>query len=539
MTDPIAVDVPAKPSYSRSVPLGVTGLPPAPSPTPTPAPKVEPPKPLTTAVVTAAAAAVGVPPVPGAAPAAAGFLARFTKKQLVVGATAALSLFAGVSAVRMLFPAKDDPGPVAAVTDKVALSPPAPPAAEKAAPKAPAVEVIPSPSSEPLTPPPLPTTPVASARPTGIQPITPEPPRFAAPPTITPDPRFASAPSALPALPTPDFGPSPVPLPALPSPSGVMPIGASEPAKGPAAPPTPALPPLPAAPAAGGALPPLPAVPAPKVEPLTPPSGIAPVVPPPPSGVAPKVPDPGGLVPLPTPGTVAPKLPDPTISPLPAPGGVVPPAVTPPAPPAPSVFPVPMEPAPKLEVKPPQPDLRPPAFDPPGVGTTGFTKPAGGADAKPATPVFAPKTTFDVDIYNPTDKDSYETISLEFYNDKRFAAALKAFNQNKPLQGGAYVNVPPIHVLKRQFPNAGGAAVPVGATGGPDWGAAPARPAANARNAFVVPQGGMTLEEVARHTMGSGQRWRDIYDLNPQVTNTAAVVPAGTELKLPPDARVP
>ena len=64
-----------------------------------------------------------------------------------------------------------------------------------------------------------------------------------------------------------------------------------------------------------------------------------------------------------------------------------------------------------------------------------------------------------------------------------------------------------------------------------------ASPAGNARGVFLVPPGGMSLKTVARLKLGTEQRWRDIYDLNPQYSDASLVLPAGTELKLPPDAR--
>jgi len=188
----------------------------------------------------------------------------------------------------------------------------------------------------------------------------------------------------------------------------------------------------------------------------------------------------------------------------------------------------------------------PPSFDPVTPGTpAAFTKPSGTRDVKPVVATSAPKTDFDVDLYDPKANDSYESISQDVYNDKRYAAALRAFNRNQPLQGGRLVELPPIFVLKRRFPNAG--AAPVGGTGAlptsaqPNWGPAagelvPAPPQGK-RGVFVVPQGGMTLKAIARERLGNEQRWRDIWDMNPQFTDVNAIVTAGTEVKLPPDAR--
>ena len=53
----------------------------------------------------------------------------------------------------------------------------------------------------------------------------------------------------------------------------------------------------------------------------------------------------------------------------------------------------------------------------------------------------------------------------------------------------------------------------------------------------MVPAGGMSLAAVARQTLGSEARWRDVYDLNPRVAPD--LVAGGTELRLPADATVP
>ncbi len=495
MTEPIAVDVPAKPSFSRSGPGLVPGLLPVPVLAPTPAPKVEAaPKPAP-AVAAVAPTAAGVPPI---APATGRLLSRFTKKQLTAG-LATLSLFAGIGTVRMMFPAKDDPktsAPVtAAVDDKVKLNPPL------AAPiNPPALQVEPPTFAPISTLPPVPTVPVTpvgappAAKITGFAPVL--------PPAI------------------PDFS--------VPPPTGIVPIGGNE------------FPKVPAAPVPGGGISPLPAVPATPLPPLpgapTPPFG----------GGLPGVPPPSAdLIPKPPLGGATPVLPANPFPPLPGGSGVPPvapdltpklpalPDAKPPATVAPDPFPIGA--GPKTDVKlPPPPDFTPPALGTP----TGFTKPAGTSEVKPVVPEFAPRTTFDVDVYDPRANDTYESISLDFYNDRRFAVALKAFNQNAAIQGGRYVNVPPIHVLKRQFPaQTGGAVVPVGGFGvaapsaDPVWGAA-SKPVV--RDTFTVPPGaGMTLPQVARQVLGTEQRWRDIYDLNPQVTKPSELLPAGTQLKLP------
>jgi len=192
----------------------------------------------------------------------------------------------------------------------------------------------------------------------------------------------------------------------------------------------------------------------------------------------------------------------------------------------------------------PKPSVLPPSVEPQPGTPAGFTKPSGSTDAKPTptAPLSVPNTTYDVDIYEPKAGDTYETISLEFYNDRRFAQALKAFNQNAPVQGARYVNVPPIHILRKKYPTLVGGVVPVGGTGGtssvPKWGppgGEPARTTSNRPATFIVPQGGMTIASVAQRV---GVKWNEIYDLNSQYPPNV-IVPAGTELKLPANARLP
>jgi nucleoid-associated protein YgaU len=163
----------------------------------------------------------------------------------------------------------------------------------------------------------------------------------------------------------------------------------------------------------------------------------------------------------------------------------------------------------------------------------------------------SPTTSYDEDIYEPKAGDTYESISREFYNDTRYAVALRAYNGNQALQRGGRVMVPPLHIVKRYAQGQPAPGTP--ATGAPasrptsvttdtpQWmtPSAPAPVQRTAGNTFRVPPGGMTMRAVARQFLGSDQRWTEIWDLNPQVTNPSEILPPGTELKLPADARMP
>ena len=538
MTEPIAVDVPGRPAFPRSAPL--------------PVPRVDsPPK--------ADAPKLAPPPVLPSAPApteAVGLLARLGKKQLVVGASAVFSLVAGIGAVRLMFPAKDEPRPTVPAqtqswagerTNAPALAPPvAPPQLDVVKQAGGTLPPIPDVSGGPVAP--------AGGPPTELRPtvVTPVPHTTTAPP-----PGYDTAKPP----PPPVYGygdtskPLPPPTPYSLSVPSVLPAGGMDPAR-PGVPPATPAPPLPALPTPPGGMTTPVALPAPP--PVAP--GVAPSVAPPapdfgPLGpTAPATPTPKGPIKEPDslfPG-VAPAGPAaPALPPLPTPGtGGVPPLPAAPMGPAISVVPsVPENKPPGVFPSidaPPKPSLEPPV----GMGTpTAFTKPGGTTEVKPVAPEFAPKTGFDVDLHDPKANDSYESISLEWYNDRRYAAALRAFNQNKPLQGGHSVDVPPIHILKRRFPaQAGGAVTPVGGaavpSATPQWGPAgdkpdaPARAVGAGRGGYVVPPGGMTMKAVARLTLGNEQRWRDIYDLNSNL-RPDDVLPPGTELKLPADARLP
>ncbi|HEY1191789.1 MAG TPA: hypothetical protein VGE74_29425, partial [Gemmata sp.] len=131
----------------------------------------------------------------------------------------------------------------------------------------------------------------------------------------------------------------------------------------------------------------------------------------------------------------------------------------------------------------------------PKPNTLELTKPASGTEVKPALPERAPKTSYDVDVYDPKLGDTYESISQEWFNGKQYAAALKAYNQNQPLQGGRYVNIPPVYILERMAPTTGGN-VTRPRTGsaptadGPNWTATPSeRPTpTTGRSTFLVPR---------------------------------------------------
>jgi hypothetical protein len=442
----------------------------------------------------------GPPPAPGSKTFLGWIASGFSRKQLGILLAAVCSLAAGILAVRLIWPEEEPPSATTALVTEA-----------------------------------QPATPVVPPR-TGPT-ITLEPPKPAEfiPPASLPMPSAAVAPSAGNIAP-------PSGLDTLPA----IPVAGSSPSAATAS----AGPLAPLSPTSPGSTPrsTLPAIPAPESlvpavvpasgtdKPVSPSSGSLPMIPSTPSGTLPASPS-SPLLPS-LPGT-------PSIGPSGASEPKPPAPITglPPKPPeslAPSV-----EASPKLPAQPAEFSPKLPA----GPGSEGarpggekleFVKPAESGSATPAAATRPPTTSYDVDIYHPKANDSWESISREYFSDTRYAGALRAYNQNRALTPGREVDVPPLHVLKRWTPQpAPVAGSPPGrvtpAAGTDPWNAAGS--AAGGAKTYRIPQGdGMSLPAVAKLVLGNDQRWRELYDLNPEVNPSK--VTAGTELKLPADSRV-
>lgn len=394
------------------------------------------------------------------------------------------------------------------------------------------------------------------------------------PPSASLDPRLAD-PSVKPAGGFPPVEPS-VYIPMIPSaPGNVVPAAGIDllPKPPAGAPMTPALPATPPGPGSGPAAPTIP--PAGPASSAFPPVGPSLDVPKPPDSLLPPV-GPASLAPIPAAPGGSPMLPtvptvgmpsvtpDPTrkvagepIYPTMPPNAIAPPVG--PAPLPPSVAPTPPA-SPKLDyTKPPGTTIPVPGGVSPDVRPTGVSE-------RP------PQTSFDVDLYEPRAGDSYQSISRDFYNDTRYSRALSAYNSNKALPGG-HVEVPPIYVLQKRYPQliaAGADPVPSPPPADPLPKPAPVSPPpapitpvdakapapapvfapsgkkddapvfrTSGAKTYLVKTTGMTLKTVARETLGSEQRWADLYQLNPQLTAPADYLAIGTEVKLPPEAKLP
>ncbi len=549
--EPISVDAPLK-------------VPTIPGPKPV-SPKVEPPK---------VEAAKSEPPAE--LPISAGSL--LTRKRAALAASAVFSLVAGVAGVQVFGTStpetKTSPAAQALVAtphnSHPAPTDPTPPTTPRATASglgvtAPSVTQDTLPPAELVVRAPQLSTEVRSELTVPV--VTPSAPAYIPPlgpgdtiplpsPTISNDGQFrAATPPARPELEIPAVAPANVIAPPTIVPPLIVPASAQEPLQ-PAA--LPGTLPLPPTPAGGTGMPVLPTLPSAPTAPVIP-SAVNPAVAP---SVVPAMPLPN--TPAVPPVDVTPPIsvfpPDkspaaPVIPPAMPPGApaanVLPlgPAMTPDVVPpmlTPSVVPPVVTPIVPPVLTPPTPSVVTPIV-PPGQTNNGnrsieYVKPA----ATPEVNLKPAATSFDVDLYDPRVGDSYDSISKEFYNDSRYASALREFNRNKPLQGSGPVEVPPMHILRKRFPQSSGGSIPspalssvrpVTGTAPDNWtspGTSEASPTfRTSSNTYRVPAGGTTMKLIAKEVLGSDSRWGEIWELNREITDPGALLIPGTELKLP------
>jgi hypothetical protein len=221
------------------------------------------------------------------------------------------------------------------------------------------------------------------------------------------------------------------------------------------------------------------------------------------------------------------------------------PAATNPLPPAPrnpglAPLPAPSNPVAKVEMSPapiPAPQINFP------------TTPANNPNALPAIP--APRAevrVVDAQVYTVTAGDTFATISKGVYGTEKYGKALLAYNRDyapnrtsltTTPQAGQTLLIPPEQLLKDNYAAAieTASAAPSLSTPVPAPIPMPRPPTSDPTKLYRVPAQGQFLFEIAIRTMGDGNRWTEIYRLNPNI-NPQQPIPGGTELRLPAMARV-
>jgi nucleoid-associated protein YgaU len=212
-----------------------------------------------------------------------------------------------------------------------------------------------------------------------------------------------------------------------------------------------------------------------------------------------------------------------------------------------------------------------PANPPPGAATLGVppaTNP--GAAALGVPPVGANDSrviSFDEETYICKPNDTLASICRDRYHSDQYAQALLLFNRSHPmsapgirseppvLQAGQPVYIPPLEILQKRYPAGSIPNAPSPSPGGSQGGllpgpapsnppvafnqlnpagTAPAAPVSRGRDwLYTVQTRPETFYDIAKRELGNGDRWSDIYRLNPAFA-PGEPLQVGTTLRMPP-----
>lgn len=223
--------------------------------------------------------------------------------------------------------------------------------------------------------------------------------------------------------------------------------------------------------------------------------------------------------------------------------------------PVPAAIPVakPLEVVPVAEKKPellatPFKETPSPAITPTAAATDPPTAAAGGPP---------PKKGFEVDVVKVRASDTYTSISETFYQSKKYATALRAFNGDVDISRLQEVEVPPLFELQkvgttREVEPAGRTVTPVrgGSTAEPpvrgpvleptgdagesvDWGPVGRRRPVTKYERFTTPKEGMTARDVARAVYADENEWAKLIGPRGAKLRADDPLPRGTELTVP------
>lgn len=189
---------------------------------------------------------------------------------------------------------------------------------------------------------------------------------------------------------------------------------------------------------------------------------------------------------------------------------------------------------------------------------------AGVKDPPPAAPVGGPppKKGFEVDVVKVRSTDTYTSISDTFYQSRKYAAALRAFNGDVDIGRLQEVEVPPLFELQKQTgvptreaePTTGGGRTIIPARNttpaeppvrGPvldpsgdagesaDWGPAGKKRPVIKYERFTTPKDGMTARDVAKAVYADENEWPKLIGPRGAKLRADDRLPRGTELTVP------
>jgi nucleoid-associated protein YgaU len=174
--------------------------------------------------------------------------------------------------------------------------------------------------------------------------------------------------------------------------------------------------------------------------------------------------------------------------------------------------------------------------------------------------------SYDEDTYAIKANDTFGKISQAVYQTDQYERSLMLFNRSHPLasnalredppvlQAGQAVYIPPVRILEKYYgapvlasppsavapsprPPAGDRLDPAGSVRPANLALADANTPFKTGPLYRVRDGGEMVREIAIRTLGNGDRWWEIYQLNPRFDPKEAI-PGGSQLQMPKDARV-
>jgi hypothetical protein len=168
-----------------------------------------------------------------------------------------------------------------------------------------------------------------------------------------------------------------------------------------------------------------------------------------------------------------------------------------------------------------------------------------------STAVVSHVDSYDEETYLVQPNETIESISDKKLS-KKYAQALLLFNRNHPrpapglwkdppvLQPGEPIYIPPAHILEKHYPQLlrDSKSLPPMVVAGESPSPAIAAVSPRGGPQYVVRKSEM-IGAIAHDTLGSLDRWFDIYKLNGANFNPEQPLPVGTVLFMPPDARIP
>jgi hypothetical protein len=162
--------------------------------------------------------------------------------------------------------------------------------------------------------------------------------------------------------------------------------------------------------------------------------------------------------------------------------------------------------------------------------------------------VTPPKKGFEVDVVRVRETDTYASISEAYYQSKKYAAALRAFNGDSDIGRLQEVEVPPLHELQKLAGGKPREAEPTGdgrpvrgpvldpSGDGPDavdWGPAGRRRPVIKYESYTTPKEGMTARDVARAVYADENEWAKLIGPRGVKLRPDDQLPKGTQLTVP------